>query len=188
MKLILASNSPRRREILKNAGYDFQVIVSGFSEVEEKGDPAATAVENARGKAKDVFDKLSESEKREAVVLGADTVVFIDGKILGKPKDEKGAKEMLRYLSARTHEVVTGYSLRYRGGEISDKSVSRVKFNALTEKLIKEYVASGKPMDKAGAYGIQDGFPIVESYSGEFENVMGLPIKDIKPILEKLGV
>ena len=95
---------------------------------------------------------------------------------------------MLRYLSARTHEVVTGYSLRYRGGEISDKSVSRVKFNALTEKLIKEYVASGKPMDKAGAYGIQDGFPIVESYSGEFENVMGLPIKDIKPILEKLGV
>lgn len=188
MKLILASNSPRRREILKNAGYDFKVIVSDFSEVEEKGDPAATAVENARGKAKDVFDKLTESEKRESVVLGADTVVFIDGKILGKPKNEKVAEEMLRCLSARTHEVVTGYSLRYCGGEISDKSVSGVKFNALTENLISEYVASGKPMDKAGAYGIQDGFPIVESFSGEFENVMGLPIKDIKPILEKLGV
>ncbi len=188
MKLILASNSPRRRDILKNAGYEFKVIVSDFSEGIEKGDPVATAGENARGKARDVFDKLKESEKTETVVLGSDTVVFIDGKILGKPKDEKEAEKMLRYLSARTHEVVTGYSLCFFGGEISGKSLSDVTFNALSDKLIKEYVKSGKPMDKAGAYGIQDGFPIVKSFSGEFENVMGLPIRDIKPILKKLGV
>lgn len=188
MKLILASNSPRRREILTNAGYLFKTVVSGYPEREEKGDPAATAKENALGKAKDVFDKLTEEEKTITAVLGADTVVFIEGKILGKPKDAEDAKNMLRYLSAKTHEVVTGYSLVCARSVATGKSVSEVTFNFLSEELIESYVKSGAPMDKAGAYGIQDGFTIVAGYTGEFENVMGLPIKDIKPLLKNCGI
>lgn len=190
MKIILASNSPRRREILKAAGYDFEVKVSEFSEKDIKGNPKETATLNAKGKAKDVFSKISAENggKSEAVVIGADTVVYIQGEILGKPKTQEEAAAMLKRLSGNTHEVVTGYAIISDKEEITGASVSEVTFNDLSEELINKYVSTGLPMDKAGAYGIQDGFPIVKNYTGEFENVMGLPIAEIKKRLARLGL
>lgn len=184
MKLILASNSPRRKEILRSAGFDFTVITSGY---DEKGDgDAETLVKTfALGKAKSVFDALSDSEKQNSVVLGADTVVVLNGKILGKPKDETAAAEMLKSLSGKTHFVLTGYAVVSKNGTCRGVVKSKVTFNTLSEKLIAEYVATGSPFDKAGAYGIQDDFPIVKEYTGSLNNVIGLPIEKIKPILSK---
>ena len=178
-ELILASNSPRRKEILSKAGYVFGVKVSRFSEI-GYGDPIKTAEQNALGKAEDVF-----SYEGEKVVLGADTVVFAGGKILGKPADGKAAKDMLEFLSGKTHLVITGYAVIYPGGKVCGHDVSEVTFNVLSEEVINAYVASGSPLDKAGAYGIQDPFPIVAAYSGSINNIIGLPIEKIAPLLDK---
>lgn len=181
MQLILASNSPRRKDILSKHGFKFTVIKSGYSESDGK-DPVSTAVNNAKGKARDVFDGLKD--KNEVAVLGADTVVFYDGEILGKPKDVNAAVSTLKKLSGKTHKVVTGYSVVTREKTISGYDVSAVTFNELSDDLIREYVKSGLATDKAGAYGIQDGFPIVKAYSGDLENIIGLPFKKIKDIIK----
>ncbi|MDY6367464.1 MAG: Maf family protein [Clostridia bacterium] len=185
MKLILASNSPRRKDILRSVGFDFKVITSGY---DEKGDgDAETLVKTfAYGKAKSVFDSLTDAEKKQSVVLGADTVVALNGKILGKPKDEKAAAEMLKNLSGKTHYVFTGYAIISDNESIVGLDKTEVTFNRLSDELISEYVATGSPLDKAGAYGIQDGFPLVKEYKGSLNNVIGIPIEKIKPIIEKL--
>lgn len=181
MRLVLASNSPRRRDILSKYGYKFTVIKSGYEESDAK-EPVSTAINNAKGKACDVFNKLED--KSDVVVLGADTVVFYGGEILGKPKDENDAVRILKKLSGKTHKVVTGYCV-VKGGEIfCDYDESAVTFNVLSDDLIYKYVKSGLSMDKAGAYGIQDGFPIVKEYSGDLENIIGLPYKKIKDIIK----
>lgn len=186
MKLILASNSPRRKEILEKFGFKFTVKKSDY---EEKGNAAPeTLVKTfATGKAESIFNSLSETQKRDCAVLGADTVVVLGGEILGKPKDRADAENMLKALSGRTHFVYTGYAVISAKSAVSGVVKTEVKFNDLSEKLIKDYVATGSPLDKAGAYGIQDGFPLVRYYKGSLYNVIGLPIEELEPILKNLN-
>ena len=183
MKLILASNSPRRKSLLTEYGFSFTVIPSDFIESNLLLSPTVTAKNNALGKAKDVFNKLMDNE---IIVLGADTIVVLDGKILGKPKDNFDAKNMLEKLSNKSHQVITGYSIYTKNKIITDYITTIVKFNELTDELIDKYVATGSPLDKAGAYGIQDGFNLVKKIDGSYNNVVGLPIEIIKDKLNEL--
>ena len=179
-RLILASNSPRRKFIMQNAGYKFDIVVSEFAE-RTSSDPVETAVNNAEGKALDVWNRLGDEK---AAALGADTVVFLEKRILGKPADAQDAKKMLRELSGKTHNVITAYAVAWAGGLKSGYSVSEVTFKGLSDKLIEDYVASGLPLDKAGAYGIQDGFPLVDTYTGSIDNIIGLPLSDVRKLLD----
>ena len=183
MKLILASNSPRRKEILEKGGFDFEIINSDYDESAFSTNPVLTAETFAFGKAKSVFDKLPNQDG--FVVLGADTVVY-NGLILGKGKSDDDAKTMLKTLSGKTHQVITGYALVYNGGQIISHVKTDVTFNNLSDQLINEYVASGLYKGKAGCYGIQDGYPLVKSYEGSLSNVIGLPEEAVFPLLKNL--
>ena len=169
---------------MKDFGYDFKVVVSDFNEQDIALSPTQTAVYNAVGKATATFNNLEN--KNGVAVLGADTVVFFNNTLLGKPKDSNDATNTLKLLSNNTHKVVTGYAITTLSGTVSGFSESKVTFNNLTNEQIKEYVDSKKPLDKAGAYGIQDGYGLVKSFSGSLNNVVGLPIEEIKPILDKI--
>lgn len=175
MKLLLASASPRRRELLAPL-CPFEVEISRFEEVGE-GSAEEVVLANARGKALEVLGRFPDRR-----VLGADTAVALDGMILGKPKDAKDAERMLRSLSGRTHSVLTGVCLADRYGVKERVVETKVLFKELSEKTIKSYVLSGAPLDKAGAYGIQDGV-VVKSYEGSYTNVMGLPVKTVEEML-----
>ena len=192
-RIVLASSSPRRKEILTNARLpSFEVIPA---ECEENLDraayadrPMAYAADTAELKANDVFERLKgerDTNKSGLIVIGSDTVVALDGKIYGKPKSAGEASEMLRTLSGREHQVHSGVSViwyRQNGDEeqTSSKKFSEgtsVKFADLADKVIEGYVATGEPMDKAGAYGIQAvGGTLVEGIAGDFYNVMGFPL------------
>ena len=171
-KIILASASPRRKELLTTAGVEFEVLVSEADETIPEGTaPRDAAMMTAEKKA------LAVAENRDGIVIGADTIVVIDGKILGKPKDETDAFGMLRLLSGREHEVITGVCIT--DGEKTEKfaQVSKVRFYDLTDDEITAYVATKEPMDKAGAYGIQGrGCVLVESIEGDYFNIVGLPV------------
>lgn len=180
--LILASNSPRRRELLREIVSDFEVIPSAFEERAEGLSACETALAFAEGKAKEVYARYPER-----LVLGADTVVSYGGKILGKPRSDCEAEEMLRLLSGRTHVVCTGVCLVGRDLFLKNVSQTFVTFCDLTPEFIKEYVKSGSPRDKAGAYGIQDGMP-VKSYEGSYTNVVGLPLEVVRPMLKEGGI
>ncbi len=173
-ELILASNSPRRKALLADMGYSFIVEPSQFEEVSGGLSARDTALFFAYGKAADVF-----SRHPDALVLGADTVVALDGEIFGKPKDDAAAAAMLRRLSGRTHTVYTGVALL--GPAFEERCVvgTEVTFAPLTEQTIQDYVASGLPRGKAGAYGIQDGWPLVEKIEGSYTNVVGLPTERV---------
>lgn len=181
--MILASNSPRRKDLLREFGFEFTIEKSDFEESNCSLSPRETVINNAFGKAKDVFDKQADKSQ---VILGADTVVSLDGNILGKPKTEKEAEEMLKSLSNRVHQVWTGYCIIKGDLVIKDAVQTNVEFNNLSDSLIKEYISTGKPMDKAGAYGIQDGFDLVKSFDGSFNNVVGLPIEIFEKTLKEL--
>lgn len=171
--LILASASPRRRELLALSGYDFKVIPSNCDESVKGWLTVEALVEElARLKAEDVAKNHSGD-----VVIGSDTVVAIDGEVLGKPKDENDAKRMLRRLSGRVHTVSTGVAiLSQKGAEVFSQT-AKVEFYELSEQEIEAYVASKECMDKAGAYGIQGlGALLVKGIDGDFYTVMGLPV------------
>ena len=178
MALILASNSPRRREILSGLGYEFTVEPSRFEECAAGLGAAETTRVFARGKAEDVF-----SRHADALVLGADTVVALEGEVLGKPKSEAEAADMLRRLSGKTHSVYTGVCLIGQGVRDERIAETRVLFFELGDALIAEYIKRMHPLDKAGAYGIQDGFPLVRSYEGSYTNVVGLPAETVRAML-----
>ena len=182
MKLILASNSPRRKDILTKNGYDFAVVPSTFDEIGQKETPKQTVEYYAHSKAQDVFEKVKTDD---VVVLGADTIVCLDGEILGKPKDKTDAVKMLKTLSGKTHKVITGFTIISKQKKIVDSVTTLVTFNVLSDDLINKYVATGSPLDKAGSYGIQDGFNLVKQYKGSLNNVIGLPIEDIKEKLDE---
>lgn len=182
-QLILASNSPRRRELLAQLGYRFTVEPSLFEESARGLSAHDTALAFARGKAEEVFSRFPE-----AVVLGADTVVECNGVIFGKPKNESHAADMLRSLSAKTHFVYTGFCVLAQGFSREKAVCTEVDFFPLSEELIASYIASGLPKGKAGAYGIQDGWPLVRAIRGSYTNVVGLPTEDVAPVLaEGLG-
>ena len=180
MKLILASASPRRRELLGEIAA-FTVEPSHFEEHAAGLSAKDTVAYFAEGKAKEVFSRFPE-----CAVLGADTVVAFEGKILGKPKNGEDAKNTLRLLSGNTHSVYTGVCLIGKGYCKTLTVETRVTFNALGEELIEEYVKSGLPLDKAGSYGIQDGYPLVKKYEGSYTNVVGLPQEEVRALIEEI--
>ncbi len=184
MKLILASNSPRRKEILTKMGYEFTVIPSLFDESKTKEKNSKVAEFFALNKAREVFNRLEN--KDGVVVLGSDTIVYFEGEVLGKPKDREDAVKMLKRLSGKTHEVITGYAIINENFEISGSEKSEVIFNDLTEEYIEKYVDLAKPLDKAGSYGIQDGFDLVKEYRGSFDNIVGLPSEKISTLLKNI--
>ena len=177
MQLILASGSPRRRELLAQAGLVFEVVVSPAEEIHDPAlPPDVLCEENARLKAAAVA-----LDYPNAVVIGADTLVFIAGEPLGKPADLDEARAMLRRLSGRTHTVCTGVCLIRPGGVAETfHDLTEVLFRVLDEATIDRYLGLVNPLDKAGAYGIQEhGELLVESIQGSFDNVMGLPVSRV---------
>ena len=191
MELILASKSPRRRELLADAGYDFRVLVSEADETLPEGTPPAEGVRIlAERKAKAVEATLPAEKIGTAPVFvaGADTLVELDGVPLGKPKDEGDAVAMLSSLSGRKHRVVTGVAVAVGGRLYSGVETTTVTFRPLSREEIADYVASGEPMDKAGSYGIQAGADrFVSKVEGEIDNVIGLPRKLLAKLLADAG-
>ena len=175
MKLLLASASPRRKELLATL-CGFEIVPSRFEEA-AAGSAEEVVLQNARGKAQEVLSRFPDCR-----VLGADTVVALDNMILGKPKDSEDAKRMLRLLSGRVHSVFTGVCIADAGGRAERVVETKVLFKTLSEKTIEDYVLSGTPLDKAGAYGIQDGL-VVASIEGSYTNVMGLPMEAVSEML-----
>ena len=183
MKLILASASPRRKELLRYITEDFTVRVSHADEtLKEKLAPEETVKYLASVKAGAVF-----TGDANEVIVASDTIVVIDGAILGKPRSEEEARAMLRTLSGRTHTVFTGVCVRTATEERVFAERSEVTFYPLSEDEIREYVATGEPMDKAGSYGIQGkGSLLVKKIDGDFYNVMGLPVAALYRVLREL--
>ncbi len=178
-RIILASASPRRRELLSQIGLDFEVMVSQVEEKVSSTLPERVVEELSAQKAQAVLEAL-EGSPGNVLVIGADTVVALEGEILGKPRSSGEAARMLRSLSGKTHAVYTGVTLLYRGSGIQRKTFHErtdVIFCPLTEEEIDFYVSSGDCMDKAGAYGIQGIFArYVEGIKGDYNNVVGLPV------------
>ena len=172
--MILASQSPRRRELLSLITEDFRVIPAKGEELLPDGiAPADAVILLSRQKAAEIY-----KEYKNELIIASDTVVAVDGEILGKPADEQDAARMLRKLSGRPHSVFTGVCvIRGDGSELCFAEETRVEFRTLTEQDIAAYVATGDPMDKAGAYGIQGrGALLVRRIEGDYYNVMGLPV------------
>lgn len=185
MAVILASASPRRLELLRQMGMEPVVMPSSFNEVENNLPPAELVRVNALGKGEEILRKVA----REDLVISADTVVVLQGRILGKPHDAEEAKLMLRSLSGQTHEVLTGLAVFYQGRREVAVERSEVRFRNLTEEEIANYVAGGEPLDKAGAYGIQGrGAVLVEEIRGCYYNIVGLPLTRFYKILAELDV
>ena len=183
-RLILASSSPRRKELLEMANLPFEILASHIEEeVPENSTPEEIVQSLAYQKAKAV----AELEK-DAYVLGADTIVVYNGMILGKPKTEQEAFQTLKLLSGKTHEVLTGVAILSREEEIVFYERTKVTFWDLTDEEILDYIASGEPMDKAGSYGIQQrGSLFVKGIEGDYFSVVGLPIARTVRELKKLG-
>lgn len=184
-KLILASQSPRRVELLKRIERDFDVFPSSVEEVlDQERSPMENAVDLAREKARQVAGRY-----RGRFVVGADTLVTLGGRILGKPSDMNDARGILKFLSGREHQVVTGVAVVNDRGEIfADAETSAVSIKPLTEDEIDRYIDTGEPMDKAGAYAIQGaGSFMVESYRGSFSNIVGLPLETLDKLLKLSG-
>jgi septum formation protein len=187
VRLILASASPRRRELLARLGVPFEVVVADVVEHEESStEPRVMVAHNAALKAGWVAERHPD-----AVVLGADTTVFLDGHALNKPRDPAEARAMLRRLSGRTHTVFTGLAVRRQrdGLRIDEGVASNVTFRVLDDATIEAYLAVVPTLDKAGGYAIQEhGDLIVAGYTGSFTNIVGLPLETTKQILTRCGL
>lgn len=208
-RIILGSASPRRRELLEQIGISFEVRVSDKEEVYYSLIPEEIVKELALSKAENVADDLREKQEQvkqisfdkknnvllDTIVIGADTIVVSDGSILGKPKDEADAVRMIRSLQGRSHKVYTGVAILDYDDEGKRKSVvhaveTEVFVNPMSDEEIREYAATGEPLDKAGAYGIQGRFAAyIERIDGDYYNVVGLPVsyvyRQLKEIAEK---
>ena len=185
MRFLLASASPRRRELLRNAGFDFDVQPS---QVVEEIKPGESPEEFARRAAREKAMQVAASSPAGSLVLGADTVVVIDGETLGKPSNREDATRMLQFLSGRTHQVHTGVCLVRAPGQIEalELATTLVTFRELDEEEIRRYVESGEPMDKAGAYAVQGlASKFVTRILGCYSNVVGLPVALVYGILKK---
>ncbi|MDK0569428.1 Maf-like protein [Clostridium perfringens] len=189
MKVILASKSPRRVEILEKIVKEFEVVESNFDEntIDFKGDIEKYVKDLSRNKAIEVSKRLNEP----SIVIAADTVVFQNGKVLEKPKNEEDAFSMLSSLSGNTHKVYSGICLinTYNDTVVTDCDCTEVRFSELNPRQIRNYINSGEPMDKAGAYGIQGlGGAFVGGINGCYYNVMGLPLNKLYKALENYDI
>ena len=183
MNVILASQSPRRKELLGLFPIPFEVKVADIDETMDSNAPAETEVARvSRLKA------LAVTCGDDDIVIAADTIVVCDGKILGKPRDAADAKRMLRSLSGHTHQVMTGMTVVRGQNIISCTEITDVSFRGLSDREIDAYIATGEPMDKAGSYGIQGGAALFcESLHGDYYNVMGLPVCRLFEILREIA-
>lgn len=184
MKYVLASKSPRRQELMKIISSDFVVAVEDIDEESSyKLSPIKAVEDIARRKGEAV-----EKYYPEDLIISADTIVVLDNQIIGKPIDELDAKRILKELSGKSHYVHTGFRIKYLNKEIISHVTSEVIFNELNDELINKYVKSGSPLDKAGAYGVQDNnkFPIIKKVIGSVDNVVGFPVKEIKELIEQI--
>lgn len=195
-KIVLASASPRRRELLEQIGLAFEVVPGQIEEKTKSTEPSEMVMELSARKAQDIYDKLPTEKRSSAIVAGADTVVVLEDRIMGKPADEKAAEDMLSSLQGRTHQVYTGVTLIWQGEK--NQPPSRLSFYEKTDVTmypmsaleIRSYVDTGEPMDKAGAYGIQGKCAaFIKEIRGDYYNVVGLPIgrlyQEIKKINDK---
>ena len=182
MNLILASQSPRRKELMELFHIPFVVRVADIDETMNAGNPYDEVARVSRLKA------MAVPREADDVVIAADTIVVCDGKVLGKPKDEADARRMLNLLSGRDHQVMTGVSV-LRGEKIlSCTEVTDIHFRDLTEKEIESYIRTGEPMDKAGSYGIQGGAALfAEKLRGDYFNVVGLPVCRLGQLLKEIA-
>lgn len=183
VRVVLASQSPRRRQLLSLIGIEHEVRPANIDETYLTGEePRAHAVRLAR-------EKAAAIALPDAVTIGSDTIVVVDGNVLGKPRDEDEAARMLGRLSGRSHTVITAVAVHWRESMVSDAEEVGVTFRMLSEGDIRGYIATGEPMDKAGAYGIQGyGATIVERVDGDYFAVMGLPLNRLVRLLESLGL
>ncbi|NMA65550.1 MAG: septum formation protein Maf [Clostridiaceae bacterium] len=190
-KIILASASPRRVELLKLLKLDFDIMPAGIDETTNGFiETGKYAMEMSRKKALWTAEKIHLSAGNDTIVIGADTVVDIDGRILGKPADKKEAEDMLKMLENRWHEVTTGVTLvnPKTMEAITEKEVTRVKISKYPRGFLERYIASGEPFDKAGSYGVQGlASLIVERIEGCYFNVVGLPLYRLSRMLESMG-
>ena len=185
-KIVLASNSPRRKELLSGLGLDYEVrTLQGLDESYPEGLSMEEIPQYISRKKASAY-----ALKEDELLITADTIVYLEGEVLGKPADEAEAKEMLEKLSGKTHQVVTGVTLTTKGLQHSFSSVSQVTFAQLSESEIDHYVTQYRPFDKAGAYGIQEwiGYIGVTSLEGSYFNVMGLPVQRLYSEMKKLNL
>ena len=182
--MVLASKSPRRRELMKRITPDFIVFDSDVDEDRyKKLSPIDASKCISLKKA-----QVAKFAYPDEIIISADTIVVLDNKIINKPKNKKDAYDILKKLSNKEHEVITAFTVIKEDKTITDIVVSIVIFNDLNDDLINSYIESGSPLDKAGAYGIQDNekFPIVKSYTGSYDNIVGFPVDEIKEVLESI--
>lgn len=186
-KIILASGSPRRKEILEKMGVEFEVIPSGYEEdMTLPLSPEELVKKLAHGKAEEVARKFPE-----AIIIGADTIVVSDGKVLGKPHTKEAAVKMLTELSGKTHGLVTGLAIIHFAGKcvIREAVPAKISFKILTAETIREYVETGEPLDKAGAYAVQGlGGKLIEKIEGDYWSVVGLPARVLAEHLGTFGI
>lgn len=185
-KIILASNSPRRKELLSGLGVDYEVKT--LPDVDESYPDGLSGEEIAKHIARGKAEAYRSLIQADELVITADTIVWLDGTVMGKPKDEEEAKDMLMHLSGKTHQVITGVCLTTASTQKTFATVTDVTFATLTDEEVDYYVTRYQPMDKAGSYGVQEwiGFVGVENLSGSYFNVMGLPIQRLYTELKKL--
>lgn len=191
-KIILASASPRRKELLQKAGVEFTVLPAEGEEKITSVKPEKAVQALAENKALAVAETIDEAQK-DTLILGADTIVVFEGRILGKPADEEDAERTLKMLQGNTHQVYTGVCALIRSGEkwipYTFYESTDVTFYPVSDQEIREYIRTGEPMDKAGSYGIQGLFGIyVKGISGDYNNVVGLPVARLFHEMKKLGI
>lgn len=201
-QIVLASASPRRKELLEQIGIEFEICPAKGEEIITKKIPSEVVEELSRQKALEVASSLAAYQQEHSdimtpedlLVIGADTVVAVEDQILGKPKDEEDAYRMLRMLSGREHAVYTGVTLVFvdktgKAGELVFHEKTKVVMREMSDLEINRYIATGEPMDKAGSYGIQGKCAIfIEKIDGDYNNVVGLPVARIYKELQKLGI
>ena len=183
MKLLLASQSPRRKELLSALGYDFNVVPVDCDETY----PENLNTEDIAGFLSELKAKAFRLPQEDEVLLAADTIVALDGEVLGKPKNKEEAHQMLKKLSGRTHQVYTAISLRTKDSLTTKTDVAEVEFDSLSHQEINFYINTFKPFDKAGAYGIQEwiGMAKIKKIKGSFYTIMGLPTHVLHHLLER---
>ncbi len=188
--IILASGSPRRKELLKQIGIDFKVCVADAEEKSDKTSPDELVMDLSYLKASAVY----ENGHCDDIVIGADTIVYAEGRVLGKPRDEADSRHMLNMLSGSSHEVYTGVTILYKDGSgqkcrLSFSEKTTVHVATMTNTEIDEYIATGEPSDKAGAYGIQGSFAkFIKGIEGDYNNVVGLPVAALYARLKEISV
>ncbi|MCL2512514.1 MAG: Maf family protein [Oscillospiraceae bacterium] len=185
MKLILASASPRREKLLRGAGFEFEIAPA---DIEEKADPSLPPAQIAMNLASEKAKTVEKTAPEGSVILAADTIVVLDDVIYGKPLDKDEAMKTLRRLSGRVHKVYTGVSILHEGKETVFNRSADVKFRELTDNIILQYIATGEPFGKAGAYAVQgEGASLVERVTGDITTVIGLPMEAVALELKKFS-